>query len=779
MKNHIPPTANVVFQPQGMTIELPATQTTVRFCTESIIRVSVSPNPPVVKAPSLVVTPPEESLDPDFFIKEKEITLTLNRLQIAVDLQSGRLQFRDKVNQAILEEPGENARELQPVEIAGEATFSATQKFRIHSREALYGLGQFQESVMNYRGHEVLLAQANQIVAVPFLVSTAGYGILWDNYSATKFSAKDNLMTWQAEVADAIEYYFIYGPALDDVISGYRQLTGAAPLFAKWAYGYLQSKERYVDREDLLRTVQRFREQQIPLDVIIQDWRYWGELGWNAMEFDLSVFPEPAEMIRELHEKFHTRIMISIWPAFGATTKVYQALDTRGYLFPGEFWADGRVYDAFSSEARDIYWHWLKKGLFDLGIDAWWMDGTEPEFKSTDDQTITGNEIRANKKNALGTWARYLNAFSLMTTRGVYEHQRATTEAKRVCILTRSAFAGQQKYAAATWSGDITASWDVFRKQISAGLNFCLAGIPYWTTDIGAFFVKKQFPNGCKDPNYQELFVRWFQYGTFCPLFRAHGTDTPREPWHFGAPGSPVYNTLLKFNHLRHRLLPYIYSLAWQVTRGYTLMRGLAMDFPNDPKVRRIDDQFMFGPALLVNPVTHPGDIQSVKEVPEDKHPATRELYLPNSNWFDFWTGRQIAGKQKLTVSAPLEILPLYVRAGSILPLGPFVQYATEKPADPLELRIYPGADGEFTLYEDEDDNYEYEKGAFALIHFTWEDATQTLKISVRQGSFPGMLRKRTFEITRVGVNQGISLEPNPDPERVVTYCGKAVEVMF
>ena len=912
--------ANITSQPQGMIIELAATKTVVQFCTESIIHVSVSPNPPVKKEPSLIVTTRAEKPEPDFIIKEREITLALNRLQVSVNLQTGSLTFLDKNSQVLLQEPTEKARVLQPENVADEATFSATQTFLLNSREALYGLGQFQDGVMNYRGHEMLLVQANQIVAVPFLVSTEGYGILWDNYSATKFSAKDNKMTWQAEVADTIAYYFVYGPSLDEVISGYRQLTGVAPLFGKWAYGYLQSKERYVDREDLLRTVQTFREMQIPLDVIIQDWRYWGELGWNAMEFDPSVFPEPSEMIRELHEKFHAKIMISIWPAFGASTNVYKELDAAGHLFPGEFWADGKVYDAFNAEARDIYWRWLKRGLFDCGIDAWWMDGTEPEFKSTENQTITSNEIKANQKNALGSWARYLNVFSLMTTKGVYENQRATTESKRVCILTRSAFAGQQKYAAATWSGDITASWEVFQKQISAGLNFCLAGIPYWTTDIGAFFIKKNYPNGCQDPNYQELFVRWFQYGTFCPLFRTHGTDTPREPWHFGAPGSPVFDTLVKFNQLRHRLLPYIYSLAWQVTRGYTLMRGLVMDFQNDPKVRQIEDQFMFGPALLVSPVTRPGATQSAPEVipaenlldkngkpggldgnyfagknfetpkfsrkdpvihfnwgqemppagisplefsvrwegflltrdageyafsttaydgvkmwlddqlviddwknkpegsltdkiqleanqkyklkihfsenttsvhlkiswipPQKKtkrqmQPSSRELYLPKSTWYDFWTGQTFAGKQQITVTAPLETMPLFVRAGSILPLGPLVQYATEKPADPIELRIYPGADGEFTLYEDENDNYNYEQGQYALIQFKWENASQTLTIGECQGNFPGMLQERTFEITRVGKNRSVSLEATPHPEKVVKYSGKTVKVMF
>jgi alpha-D-xyloside xylohydrolase len=432
------------------------------------------------------------------------------------------------------------------------------------------------------------------------------------------------------------------------------------------------------------------------------------------------------------------------------------------------------IYDAYGLWAGDIYWKHLKKNIFDKGMAGFWMDATEPETGMTWTPGMSEGAIKRLKKCELGTMARYLNTYSLVSTRPVYEGQREATSDKRVYILTRSAFAGQQRYAATTWSGDIMATWPVLKKQIVAGLNFCMAGIPYWTTDIGGFFTERNLiarSNRHEDPDYRELYVRWFQYGAFCPIFRSHGTNTPREVWRFGEPGDVTYDTLVKFDNLRYRLMPYIYSLAWKVTSGdYTIMRGLAMDFRSDPKVYNIADQFMFGPALLVNPVTAP-----LKEMTG----PVREVYLPESaGWYDFWTGDKHEGGRTITAPAPLSTMPLYVKAGSIVPMGPFIQYAAEK-SDPIELRVYPGADAVFTLYEDENDNYNYENGMYSTVEFKWDDSEKALTMGERKGGFPGMKKGKTINVVIVGPGHGAGLEPEDDPDKTVTYTGKRVTLNF
>jgi alpha-D-xyloside xylohydrolase len=473
--------------------------------------------------------------------------------------------------------------------------------------------------------------------------------------------------------------------------------------------------------------------------------------------------------------------MISVWPSFGEETAIYKELKEKKYLLDFQTWPaekELRVYDAFNPEARNVYWKYMNKNLFSIGIDAWWLDATEPE------QGDRQGKIDSTR-TALGSFQHFRNAFPLQTNKGVYENQRLTSSEKRVFILTRSAFAGQQHYGASTWSGDIDGNWDVFRRQISGGLNFSMAGIPYWTTDIGGFFVRGElYPLGVTDPSYQELYVRWFQFGTFCPLFRSHGTSTPREIYNFGSKGYWAYDVQEKYINLRYRLIPYIYSLGWKVTHGaYTIMRGLPMDFTRDTAVFNIDNQYMFGPSVLVCPVTeemytHKGEDKKQKGIIDFSTIRSQQVYLPRSaGWFDFWTGKKMEGGKTLAAPAPIDITPLYVRAGSIIPMGPYMQYATEKVEDPIELRIYTGADAVFELYEDENDNYNYEKGAYATIPLKWNNKTRTLTIGKRKGIFPGMIKNRTFNVVFVSENHGVGLDIEKQPDKAIKYSGEQVMI--
>ena len=539
-----------------------------------------------------------------------------------------------------------------------------------------------------------------------------------------------------------MDYYVFYGPKIDTVIAAYRQATGKAPLPPKWALGYWQSKERYNSQQEWLDIAREYRSRRLPIDDLVQDWFYWNPYPWGSHQFDPKRYPDPAAGIAALHDQYHLHFMISVWGKFepgspGNPDANYDAMNAEGFLYPalGE---NAHYYDPHNPAARVLYWQLIRDQIFDKGVDAWWLDASEPEV-----------DMRAYRRvpTAAGLGARVLNAFPLMHTLGVSQGQRASAPNKRVFILTRSAYAGQQRTGAATWSGDITASWDVFAHQIPAGLNFCLSGIPYWTTDIGAFFVN--YPGGNANPEYRELFTRWFEWGAFCPIFRVHGTSTAKEMWRFGP---ETQATLLQYDNLRYRLMPYIYSQSWQVTHhGATLMRALVFDFPNDRTARESRDEFLFGPSILVCPVTQPGA-------------ATRPVYLPGgTSWTDFWTGQSLKGGQNVTAPAPIDRMPLYVRAGAIMPLGPYLQYVAEKPADPMELRVYQGANGAFTLYEDEGDNTNYERGQYATIPLTWNEAAHTLTLGARTGRFPGMLTKRTFHIVWGEARPGRRRRARPD----------------
>jgi len=745
----------------------------VQFWDEDVIEIVASPTDSGCRPTSLIV-PKKPLKEVKFQIRKNKnlIYLMTRKLKVEINRFSGRITVKDLKGEIVFRE---GSRLIIPVEIEGEKTFSIKQFFEWVDNEALYGLGQHQEGVFNWRGHYAELFQHNKRAVVPFLISTKGYGILWDNYSYTRFNDSPYESYLWSEVGDAIHYFFIYGPEPDTVINHYRELTGHVPLFPKWAYGYLQSKERYKTQDEIINVVREYRKRRIPLDGIVLDWQYWDDGHWGEKRFNKERFPDPEAMMDTLHNLYNVKMMISIWPKMSFRSVDYkQMIKYKGFLYDT---VGSPFYDAFNPDARALFWEQAYDGLFSKGIDAWWSDATEPELDGWD---FNYDAFKEKMKPAIGSGARYLNAYSLMHSKGIYENQRKTTDKKRVVNLTRSAFAGQQKYATITWSGDIVASWKVFRNQIPAGLNFCLSGLPYWTTDIGGFFVQSsevgklgrgawfrngEFDGGIEDDNYKELYVRWFQYGAFCPIFRAHGTDIPREIWSFGEHGYWAYEALVKFDNLRYRLMPYIYSQAWKVTtEGYTLMRALVMDFFNDTHVYNIADQFMFGQAIMVCPVTEP-------------KASYRYVYLPvGEKWYNFWTGKRYSGGQTLQVPTPIDEIPIFVKAGSIVPMGPFIQYATES-SDPLEIRIYPGYDGNFKLYEDECDNYNYEKGVYCIIEFKWDDENRQLTIEPIKGYFPGMLKKRTFYIVLVDRGRGVGVEITTEPDRVVVYEGKRIVI--
>lgn len=578
-----------------------------------------------------------------------------------------------------------------------------------------------------------------------------------------------------SDVGDGIDYYFMFGPELDRVIAGYRRVTGRASLMPRWAFGLFQSRERYSSAADLTAAVDGFRSRDIPLDVIVQDWQYWPDQQWGSHEFDSSRFPDPAGLIESLHAE-NVKFMISVWPKFYTNTANYAALEAAGHMYPyeqgvvdflGEPFA---FYDAFDADARAAVWEQMDQRLFGLGVDAWWLDATEPETVEGPYESLAeGRTLYQTHMHptAAGSGSRVLNAYSLVNSQGIYEGQRATAPDQRVFILTRSAFGGQQRYASSTWSGDITSTWESFKKQIPGGLGFSLSGIPYWTVDSGGFAVPARFANGQNAAEWAELNVRWFEYATFLPLLRVHGQAPVREMWEFGGDTSAAYQAMLKFDRLRYRLLPYVYSLAGAVThRETTFLRPLVMDFPADPAVLDLRDQFLFGPAFLVSPVT--------------AYQATsRSVYLPATagGWFDFWSGEVTAGGAAATVPAPLDAMPVHVRAGSIVPFGPELTYTSEKPSDPITIFVYAGANGSFELYEDDGATYGYENGAFTRIPLTWNDATSTLGIGAREGTFPGMLATRTFEVVVVRSGKAVPFSFTPVADQSVSYDGTAVEV--
>ncbi|MEL7145764.1 MAG: TIM-barrel domain-containing protein, partial [Bacteroidota bacterium] len=599
------------YQKTDYGLEFMVNETTrrVTFYDDQIVRITTVKTGKAFSDSSLVVNLVPNAVD--LKIKNSSrLEIKSGGLTLRINKQNGVISFFDPDKKLYLKESESVLPELRDTTIFDKPYYKIKQAFQLTKKEGLYGLGQFQDPHMNYRNKELVLAHSNKSSIVPMLTSTNNYGILWDNYSWSVFHDDAKVTYITAEVADQIDYYFIAGSNIDGVIANYRNLTGRAPMFSKKAYGFWQSKERYKTFDELHEVVKKYRDNNIPIDNIIQDWQYWGAKDkFSSMYFDPRRFPNPKENIQRLHDE-NVNIMVSIWPAIGPAAQLAKDLNAAGHFLDQGHWSGtgNKVYDPYSAQARDIYWKHLKQGLFDNGIDGYWMDGTEPEFFSSWTPQITTTELLKVKKVALGPVAKYLNTFALVTSQGLYQNHRTATDKKRVFILTRSAWAGQQRNATVTWSGDVSSNFETLKQHISSGINFSLTGVPYWTHDIGGFFSKGsngQYPKGIEDPAFQELYTRWFQFGAFTPIFRSHGTDTPREVWQFKDRNPEIYAALLKTLHLRYQLMPYIYSTAWAITdKGSTMMRGLVMDFANDLKVYDIKEQYLFGPSLMVKPVT-------------------------------------------------------------------------------------------------------------------------------------------------------------------------------
>lgn len=828
----------------------------LRPVAENAIRVRISKAPTANETASYVFN--QAATSPAFKVRESTsaIRVSTRDLVASLDRATGALTFLDSEGRTLLAEvPG--GRSITASTIQNEPTFAIAQTFLSPPDEHLFGTGQFQDGYLNIRGLSRRLTQVNTQIAIPFILSSKGYGVLWHNYGLVdlnpgdqhialsasesagtavavdvttsegtkketrrtgRFTGRFNVtragphgflfdvgrkmagrytiqvdgrtvvdmtnywlpptVSWisdltagehsisiqasaedqptlafrritdtttlRSPVAEALDYVVFSGGA-DHVISTYRRLTGAAPLPPVWALGYIHCRERFSSQEQIVSTAAEFRRRGLPLDLIVQDWQYWGRHGWNAMRFDEKDYPDPGAMVRDLHA-LNSRLMVSVWSKVDEKSVLGKEFTARNLFIPGTTWVD-----FFNPEASAFYWKNFSANLLSLGIDAWWQDATEPE-----------NDDLAGRRTHFGPGEKTRNLYPLFVNKTIYEGQRADAPDKRVFILTRSAFPGQQRYAAATWSGDIGNDWDTLRRQIPAGLNFTITGQPYWTTDCGGFF--RPGAGQFTDPGYHERFLRWFQFSTFSPLQRVHGYQTDTEFWRYG---DTVVRESRRYLDLRQRLMPYLYSQAAAVTfKGSTLMRPLVMDFATDSRAVDQAGQFMFGPAFLVAPVLQPGV-------------ASWDVYLPQTpgGWFDFWTGENLGSARTVASPAPLERIPLHVRAGSIVPLGPVKSYASEKPADPIELRIYRGADGAFTLYEDEGLNYHYESGAFAEIPIRWDDKSGKLTLGARKGAFPGMLRERTFRIVWVRPGQGTGPDAATTADIELRYSGKKLTV--
>ena len=726
----------------------------IDFQSENIIHVSVSPIGGEGKGESHIV----DAYTPyPCRVREtaQRITLKTEAVKVIVDKSDGSIRFYNKEDKLLL------------TDRSREFASGLTQTFESAGDEALYGLGQYQNCHMNYRGKTARLVQSNMDIVNPYLVTTGGYALLWDNCSATDFSDDGRSFTFVSEVADVSDYYIIVGNSMEELVATYRHLTGAAPMFPRWTYGFWQSKERYRSFDELEGVVEEFRNRGIPLDNIVQDWEYWGDKShWNSMRFDAEGFGGARERIAALHEK-GVHFALSVWPGFGPETEIYKEMAAQNALFDEPTWAGYKVFDAYNPEAREIFWNHLE-GLQDLGVDAWWLDATEPSFR--DGFTQEGQEARSKSAGmtAIGSFDRYLNIYSLEMMKDLYPRLRDKDPQKRVMILTRSAFASQQRYATAIWSGDISASWETFHKQLIAGLNISVSGIPYWTTDIGGFYISGRdgmFPDTISDDEYKELYSRWFQFGAFCPLFRAHGTDAPREPWRFGDEGDIWYDNQVKYIRMRYTLLPYIYSVAHKVTAdGYTFMRPLAMDFSSDPEACGVDYAYMFGPSFYVRPV-----FESSARQPEVS------TYLPKCEggvWYEYESAEPLAAGSVHTVPSTCDKLPLYVRAGSIIPTGKMKQWADEFKDTELNVAVYAGADGEFVWYDDEGDSYRYEEGLCSEVCLSWDDDTRVLTLGKRKGSYPGMPQKVNMNIT-------LHLQSGESVHGTIEYEGKEIKIQL
>lgn len=742
------------------------------FYSDDIVRIYKSKKEAVDKRSLSVVAMPAESINFDVVQDGNVLTVQGDKLTIQYDM--------DKMSFSIYRADGS----IVIAEKDFPSTFKETKDgifdsynisnhFKLDKDEYIFGMGQIQNGTLNQRGQSHYLEQLNMKVCIPYFQSSKNYSLFWDNYSSTTFT-DNNISTSFTSLGTEIDYYVMVGDSSDEVLSLMRNLTGSSPMPALWNFGLYQSKQRYGSANEVMEVVKKYRDLKVPLDCIVQDWQYWGgNEQWNAMEFLNPSFSNYQEMIDFVHAN-NTKLMISVWANFAPATVPFKELNSNNmllsaYSFP---WGCGvQPYDVYSKEARNIYWKHLYNGLASKGIDAYWLDCTEPDYSpmsgDSDFDFVTGDGR---------TWRSLRNAFPLATVSGVYDNHRATEalgdnslSGKRTSILTRSAFAGQQRYGANTWSGDITANWGTLANQIPAACNLSATGIPYWNSDIGAFYVG-DYEGGVNNPDWRRLYMRWTQFACFTPMMRFHGDGTPREIYQFGSENDGIgdYDNILKYIKLRYRLLPYLYSTAWQVcSNDRTFMQALPLAFNDDRNGYDVKDEYMFGESFLVAPVIA-------------DRTTRRNVYLPAGHkWINFWTGKSYDGGRSVSTPATSDIIPLYVKAGSIIPWGPDVQYSNEKKWDNLEIRVYPGADGSFTLYEDENDGYEYEKGQYTEIEFSWNDAERTLTIGARNGSFPGMLQTRKFNICKVSMLRGFGDAHTVMVSAQVEYDGKEITVVL
>ena len=800
-------------QKSEVTVATSDQKVSVQFYAPEIVRVVKQPvNAGKLEKQSFsVILTPDKKLAKQITLNEgeKSVVLFSGKMQVSIDKQSGQLTFSKTNGMVLLQEKGTSMKLREGDADAGKLRVGQT--WILDSNEAVFGLGQLRDTAMVWRNQDKELWNNNTYIAIPYITSEKGYGLYWDNAGRSHYTDNTNGMTFTSEVAEAVDYYFMFSDGTQDgVIAAIRQLTGQATMFPLWTMGHWQCRERYKTSDELCEVLDRYRELRIPLDGIVQDWQYWGcDSNWNAMRFENPYYinkvgdpqwakylpkdlqkladeyvktgkqpriKSPEEMAEYVH-KNHAHLMISIWANFGPWTEPYAKMKEIDALLPFETWPRNngvRPYDPFNPKARDIYWQQLMN-LYKIGFDAWWTDSTEPDhFEKPGDEDY---------RTYAGTWRSVKNAFPLMTNRGIYEHQRATKgNTKRSVQMTRSGAFGLQHYGTFSWSGDVRASWAEMKNQIPSGLNYTLCGIPFWNTDLGGFFYR-DFKQDPKDPAVQELQTRWMQWGTFMPLMRNHcSSPMVSELYQFGKEGDWAYDAMKRYIELRYRLLPYIYSMAGDVVqRSGSMMRPLIMDFAHDSRAIRLNDEYLFGRSLLVKPVTDPlytwkdGKKQGHLIYPDPRQGAAPvSVYLPQGcDWYDFFTGERVKGGQTLQRPCSIDEMPVYVRAGSIVPFGPFVQYSDEKLWDDLEIRIYPGADGTFTLYEDEGDNYNYERGQFSEITFTWTDADRMLTIGSRQGKFKGMLQQRRFNIV-IGA-KGDAVPAKFD--KTVEYNGQEVTI--
>lgn len=775
--------------PDGFKATVKGVNIKVQFYSPDIVRIfKTTDTSNLEKGKSFVVTMPPQLVNLAIDEEPNKVVAKSAALEVSLNLTTGSVQFKDLSGNPLLTEkdygvqlmpvkfiqrvrdfpktavksaeviptqssPGQDTPGMERRRIIVEESNEVVQQFILDEDEVIYGLGQHQQGLMNQRNQRLILEQNNMQISIPYFASVKGYGLYWDNYSITTFDDSPMGTSFRSESGEAVDYYFLYGKDGDGTIALLRQLSGQAPMVPLWTLGFWQCKERYKSKEEIVGVAQKYRSLGVPLDAVVQDWKYWGDANedWNALQFLNPAFSNSDWMFDNL-KKLNVNMMITIWPSVGINTDIYKDLYNMNAIYPMQSSPrEAKVYDVYNKEARKTFWSYMNRYMFQKGMSAWWMDGTEPEFYNT-----TQGDF--NQQTAEGPLRNVRNVYPLFVSKGVYENQRATTEEKRVYILTRSGYIGLQRYGAGSWSGDIRASWDVFKKQIPAGLNYSICGIPYWNTDIGAWHPYSNVYNTAhKDPAYQQIYCRWFQFATFNPMMRSHGTGSPREIYQFGKRGYWAFDVQEQYINLRYQMLPYLYSTAWQVTsKGYSYLRQLSMEAPNDKKTYDVSDEFMFGKAFLVAPVL-------------EENATCREVYLPdNSKWIDFWDNKIYEGGQTVKRDTPIEIIPLFVKAGSIVPLTTQkMQYATEKRWKKLEIRIYPGADGDFILYEDENDNYNYEKGYYTEILMHWDDKVNTLTIGERNGEFKGMLDTRTFVIKVAGSKT----------QKTITYKGDKIKI--